>query len=225
MPEGTVDQARYRRNAIKHDQFGRAWATVIEIATGDPITVVPYGGWSDPLATPPTRLRVPRDATGRPIEGRIHVDFDGWIAEIKESYSDWRKFLYAVGKKIYKKATQDEVANWINDPNLLEEAGPKPGAYLCTAAVDLIGADEDVDPVDILKYAKAGEFPALLGLAEVSLEKPTTNMRWPQFRSWCASRGMGSDETSAAWAVYKTQGEEMREVITSAEDELAKVVA
>jgi hypothetical protein len=158
MADKKLDQARYRRTQIAVDQWGRRWAQIIEISTGDPCcgNGHPFQ-WDDPLQTPHVYISIPRGDHGLPEAGKVKILCDEWIGELEESFEDWRKFLFAVGKHKYKKTTPEEVSKWDSDPYLLEDAGPKPGAHLMRFA-----QQGETSPIQVLRRAFAGD-PVLLG--------------------------------------------------------------
>jgi hypothetical protein len=198
MADKQLDQAKYRRNQVATDQFGRRWSQIIELSTGDPTcgNGTPFG-WDDPLATPDYCITVPRDEYGMPVMGKIEIDFDRWIAELEESWDDWYQVLLFVGKKNYKKSTPEEVKKWPEDEYLLEEAGPVPGEHL------LRWATEGETPVDVLKRARDGD-EILLGL-----RKPGSGeqeMTWQTFLTQKKKEGITDvKEISALWRLRKEE--------------------
>ena len=156
-----ADQAKQRRNVRLQDQFDRWWGTAVEKSTGDPCCEIsPFGGWADPLNTPNIYLRVPKHEDGTPINGRIEVAFDRWIASSKGAMEDFLNTIDEAGKVTYKITTRDERLEWPDDPILQKIAGPKPSPTVETLikARDgdrkLLGLDKDVktgitSPADI----------------------------------------------------------------------------
>jgi hypothetical protein len=194
MPEAELDQAKYRRTQIAHDQFERPWAQVIEIKTGDPCgsNGHPFQ-WTDPLSTPQQYIKVPRDEAKRPMLGRIHIDFDQWIFDLKESYDDWKKFLFQIGKMRYKKTSPEEVAKWEDDAYLLEDAGPQPGAQLMHLAIE-----GETRPEQIIKRASEGD-DTLLGVVGTR----EGHITWQSFLHEGTKAGRSVPEIQAAWAILK----------------------
>ena len=199
MPDKKLDQAKYRRGTVGHDQFNRAWAQNIEISTGDPCggNGIPFG-WVDPLDTPNVYISVPRDGNKLPMMGHVYVDFDRWIKDMESSYRDWKAFLFQIGQKLFKKTTPAEVAEWEKDEYLLNEAGPKPGSRL-----DQFCKDGET-PVDVLKRARDGD-AELLGIDEYVPHK----MKYQEFVAQARRQGKTMKEVGAGWAIYKKDLEQV----------------
>lgn len=199
-----LNQAKYRRVQIARDQFGRPWAQIIEVETGDPCAGngLP-DGWVDRIRTPNSMIRVPRDRSRRPIPGRCHIDFDRWIVQLKSDLEDWRRYLYQVGKYRYKKTSPEEVRKWETDDYLLEDAGPKPGHHLDKFLTDS-ERESGITVVKVLERARDGD-SFLLGLDLIPGLEPPTEITWPVFMSRCTEQGKTREEASVLWAIQKAE--------------------
>lgn len=119
-------QADQRRTLILRDQFERAWAVVVEIATGDPCgSKHPYNRWVDPLHTPQSFITVPH---GDMLSGqwRVEIDFRGWIEQQERGEEEWYVELRKQAREAYKRLDPAEVGTLENDAYVRERTGPKP---------------------------------------------------------------------------------------------------
>jgi hypothetical protein len=203
--DAQVDQSKYRRTQIARDQFGRPWAQIIEIATGDPCTGngLPYE-WNDKLRTPNQFIRVPRDSGRRPIPGRCHISFEEWIPQLEQDLKDWRRYLMQVGKFRYKKTTPQEIKEWETDDYLLEDAGPKPGGHLEQFLTEEERDDQSISTVLVLERAQAGD-EFLLSLNEIEGLEAPTEITWPMFMAEGKKAGKSLEELSVLWAIQKAE--------------------
>ena len=221
MPDGKVNQARYRRAIRAVDQFGRNWTYPIEKSTGGACgNVVPIGGWSDPLATPQKYLNTKGQM------GSLRVDFQKWIDDLTKAQKEWKNNLLSIGRLLYKKASgPTEVAEWPTDEYLLSQAGPKPGEALlhCTKRVGeeivrLVAVAEDGEPletpVEVLQRAMSGDIELLGGEAsgakapEEEAPEPA-DVSWPKFRQTLKKDGKTEEEISALWTAHKASKEKV----------------
>jgi len=221
MPEGKVDQAAYRDFVRAKDQFGRGWAYSIEKMTGGACgAIVPYGGWSDPLATPQKYL----NATAR--TGEVTVELERWVTDLKKANIEWKESLHSNGRLLYKKASgPKEIAEWETDEYLIGQTGPKPGEALLhlvrrenvngePVVTRLNILDDDggslETPVEVLQRAISGDIDLLGGEvsgATAPVAEPTS-VTWPKFKAEMNRQGKTDDEASVAWAVHKATMEE-----------------
>lgn len=195
MPDQEVDQARYRRSQQMRDQFGRRWAAVVEIATGDPVGPISPVGFTDPLQTPMKYLTVPRDSNGLVVPGRLRVDFEQWIKDLEDGDRDWMVDLHDKARQLYSVVTPDQARNLVNDPYVTKEVGDRPGKRFMHLARD----GENV--ADIIKRAVALD-PELLGMAADESYDPTA-ISWPEFAAQCRREGKTQKQASVLWAVRK----------------------
>lgn len=82
-----LTQPGRRRCYNVRDQWGRKWLAVVEIKTGDPITMVPC--FTDALQTPLKYITIPKDAPNT-----CEIDYAPWIDELvvaREVYENRRE--------------------------------------------------------------------------------------------------------------------------------------
>jgi len=220
MPDGKVDQQAYRTTVKAVDQFGRNWAYRIEKSTGGACsTIAPYGGWSDPLATPQKYLNTKGQL------GKVKVELQQWVDDLKRADREWMENLYDIGRQLYQKATgPKEIKEWPQDHYLLRHAGEKPGEALLQCRkqvakgefVRLVKLDDDGEPletpIEILQRAMSGDIELLGGEMSGAIppEEDTpepTDVSWPKFRAEAIRNGKTEEQASAAWAVHKASKE------------------
>jgi len=152
MARATRTQPGERRSLNPRDQFGRLWATNIEIQTGDPTGGIFPAGWTDPLATPTKFVGMVRTPEGQTDLGRVEIQFERWIQERHQDEEQWWEQLHHNAQTMYKRLDADMVKNLDKDKFLLDLTGPKP-----------------FPSVAVLRKAAAGYRP-FLGLQELSAQ-------------------------------------------------------
>lgn len=129
-----MSQDQRRRNITVHDQHGRSYDAVIEIATGSRVGPLNPLGWRSPLPTPDRFiLHVRNDPY------RVQIDYDAWAASVvaaRETYEERRR---KAALEISAQGTVQDVLRQ-NPPELVDIVGPPP----------------NVPPIEAVQAARAG---------------------------------------------------------------------
>lgn len=136
------------------DQHGRKFNGQIEKKTGEWCGMPPTpSGWSAPFAEwmPPARfLKCGRnyviDGTRQGAE-EMHIDYDGWKAELRDSNQSWMERFYAIGQNMSGQAFNPDTPT----PQILAQVGPKPLPVEPVLAMEqgnryALGLTKKVDP-------------------------------------------------------------------------------
>lgn len=111
------------------DQHGRVWNGQIEKKTGEWCGMPPQPvGWMPPFPQwlPPARfLKCGRNYKingARQGAEEMFIDYDGWIAELRDSHQSWLERFYAIGQNMSGQAFDPDNPT----PQILAQVGPKP---------------------------------------------------------------------------------------------------
>ena len=113
------NQADQRRYAACRDQHGRVWEGTIEMKSGHYCSPITPKGWNAPVMPPSQYLDLPGDG-----ELRINVNYDRWMADLKEAHKDWENNLRTIARGLYGDKMGEQLLH--PSPALLAEVGPKP---------------------------------------------------------------------------------------------------
>jgi hypothetical protein len=116
-PKGQPDR---RRDQMFTDQHGRSWYAVIELATGDPCGPLD-ARFDAPLKVPQKYIKTTKE------HGKLHINYDGWIADIRRANEDYDKQFRAHAIRMFGDKAADAIDN--PPPALLDAAGPRPNAW------------------------------------------------------------------------------------------------
>jgi hypothetical protein len=211
MPDQEVDQDKYRRSQVMRDQFGRRWATVIEIKTGDPLGPINPIEWTDPLITPAKYKHVPRDEHGMVMPGRIHIDFDQWIEDLRAGDEDWLADVQEKAQQLYKVISPEAAQNLPNDPYVTRHVGDRPGAWFMHLArpAEIDPETEEVlvaaeTAADVIRRAQNMDTD-LLGIPEVEEAYQPGKVTWQEFAGQCRREGKSMKEAGVLWEIRKAE--------------------
>lgn len=114
-----------RRSIPSEDQFGRLWHVEVEIKTGDPTCLISPIGFSDPLNTPTSMMRIPKHPQyGHAQLGKVEVDLKKWTDQQDQAENDWKLHLYNTAQDLLKGKFDPKTLE--EDAYVMHQVGPKP---------------------------------------------------------------------------------------------------
>lgn len=230
--EEVRSQRDQRRSFNAEDQHGRDWLYTLELKTMEQSAEMRPAGWTDPLRTPISKVRLLKNAkTGQNIFDKVRILWREWISEQRRAMEEWRLNLWNVATDLSSGLITTEQME--KDARILKMAGPKPWppvealeaamnghkGFLGIVPLTLPDGRPNPDPL-------AAEARQVLGLMQLedfegaatvvtdqqpdrpAVGEPVPTTNYNDFLKDCLRRGMTMAEGAALWREHKANLQE-----------------
>ena len=119
----SYQQHEHRDPQTYADQHGRAWAVILDGKSFAPCVPPSPAGWSAPILPPLARVGIVRKPDGKPVLGKLLIDYDGWLADLTlghRQFAQWKaqaaQAMYGQGAAAALAAPPAEFLDYLGTP-------------------------------------------------------------------------------------------------------------